>query len=101
MIGLHTFFSLVNTLYLPYAVIYFVDRVYIMCSMNPACNYLVFSDYLTDEIIIMIFSALLHIPFWFLMLRVVDVKKSGGKVSEAFKFLLVSFLLLFYTFRRY
>ncbi|EEB12939.1 predicted protein [Pediculus humanus corporis] len=87
VIGLHTFFSLVNTLYVPYAVIYFVDRVYIMCSMNPACNYLVFSDYLTDEIIIMIFSSLLHIPFWFLMLRIVDVKKSGGKISEAFQFL--------------
>ncbi|KAK6641556.1 hypothetical protein RUM44_013268 [Polyplax serrata] len=87
VIGLHAFFSLVNTLYVPYAVIYFVDRVYIMCSMNPACNYLVFSDYMTDEIIIMIFSSLFHIPFWFLMLRIVDVKKTGGKVSEAFKFL--------------
>lgn len=89
VIGLHIFFSLINTLYIPYAIIYFVDRVYLMCSTNPACSYLDFTDYLTDEIIVMIFSCLLHIPFWFMLLRVFDVKKAGGRASDAFQFLKV------------
>lgn len=40
---------------------------------------------MTDEIIVMLVGILIHIPFWFFMLLVIDIKKSGGRVRDAFK----------------
>lgn len=84
---LHILFSLLNTMYIPYAIIYYVQRVYLMCKHSGACSStnLSLTDYMTDEIVVMLVGILVHIPFWFFVLMVVDIKKSGGKVSEAFK----------------
>ncbi|KAJ8921257.1 hypothetical protein NQ315_013729 [Exocentrus adspersus] len=84
---LHILFSLLNTMYIPYAIVYYVQRVYIMCSVNVACTELTLADYVTDEIIVMVVGILVHIPFWFFMLLIIDIKKSGGKVRDAFKFI--------------
>lgn len=88
--ALHVVFSLLNTMYVPYAAVYYVDRVYLMCSINAACHHLNMSDYLTTEIILMAFGVLLHIPLWFFVLLLLDIKKSGGNVSDFFKYFLVS-----------
>lgn len=84
---LHVLFSLLNTMYIPYAIVYYVQRVYLMCKHNGACSSanLDLTDYMTDEIVVMLVGIFLHIPFWYFVLMVVDIKKSGGKVSEAFK----------------
>ncbi|KZC11898.1 ATP-binding cassette sub-family A member 5 [Dufourea novaeangliae] len=82
---LHVIFSLLNTLYVPYAAVYYVERVHLMCSINAACHHLTMSDYLTTEIIIMAFGVLLHFPVWFFILLLLDIKKSGGNVSDIFK----------------
>ncbi|XP_036138839.1 ABC transporter A family member 1 [Monomorium pharaonis] len=82
---LHVVFSLLNSMYVPYAAVYFVDRVYLMCSINAACNYLTMSDYLTKEIIALAFGAMLQCPIWFLLLILLDINKSGGNVSDTFK----------------
>ncbi|CAG2054714.1 unnamed protein product [Timema podura] len=84
---LHVLFSLLNTMYIPYAIIYYVDRVHLMCRVNSACTNLTIVDYLTDEIIVMLFAILIHIPIWFFILLVLDVKKSGGRTSDVFKYL--------------
>ncbi|XP_023723147.1 ATP-binding cassette sub-family A member 5 isoform X3 [Cryptotermes secundus] len=84
-LALHVVFSLLNTMYLPYAVVYFVDRVYLMCRVNLACTNLTFADYLTDEIIVMLVSSLLQIPILMYVLLVLDIKKSGGRASDVFK----------------
>ncbi|KMQ94889.1 atp-binding cassette sub-family a member 2-like protein [Lasius niger] len=68
--------------------VYYVDRVYLMCSINAACHHLNMSDYLTTEIILMAFGVLLHIPLWFFVLLLLDIKKSGGNVSDFFKYFL-------------
>ncbi|XP_049766661.1 cholesterol transporter ABCA5-like isoform X1 [Schistocerca cancellata] len=86
-LALHVVFSLLNTMYIPYAVVYFVDRVHLMCSVNSACNYLTVGDYLTEEVIVMLVGILLHIPFWFFVLLILDVRKSGGRTSDVFKYL--------------
>ncbi|XP_017880849.1 ATP-binding cassette sub-family A member 5-like isoform X1 [Ceratina calcarata] len=82
---LHVIFSLLNTLYVPYAAVYYVGRVHLMCSINAACHHLTMSDYLTAEIILMAFGVLLHCPLWFFVLLLLDIKKSGGNVSDVFK----------------
>ncbi|XP_076292228.1 cholesterol transporter ABCA5 isoform X3 [Lasioglossum baleicum] len=82
---LHVIFSLINTLYVPYAAVYYVGRVHLMCSINAACHHLTMSDYLTTEIIIMAFGVLLHCPLWFFILLILDTKKNGGNVSDIFK----------------
>lgn len=88
-LALHVLFSLLNTMYIPYAVVYFVDRVHLMCSVNSACIHVTIADYLTEEIIVMLVGIILHIPFWFFVLLILDVKKSGGRASDVIKTLLV------------
>lgn len=85
---LHILFSLLNTMYIPYAIVYYVQRVYLMCKVNSVCSSSqpTFDRYMTDEIIVMLIGSILHIPFWFFVLMVADIKKSGGRTSDAFKF---------------
>ncbi|XP_032674925.1 ATP-binding cassette sub-family A member 5-like isoform X2 [Odontomachus brunneus] len=85
---LHVIFCLLNSMYVPYAAVYYVDRVYLMCSINAACHHLTMSDYLTTEIIVMVIAVLLHCPMWFFVLVLLDIKKNGGKISEYFKYYL-------------
>lgn len=35
---LHIFLSLFNTMYIPYAIVYYVQRVYLMCTVNSICS---------------------------------------------------------------
>lgn len=84
-IALHYVFSLLNPMYIPYAAIYFVDRVYVSCRLSSACAELSLSNYMTEEVIVMALGAILHIPIWALILRIVDIRKSGGKVKDAFR----------------
>lgn len=42
---------------------------------------------MTDEIVVMLIGSLLHVPFWFFILMMVDIKKGGGKTSDVFNFL--------------
>lgn len=84
--ALHVVFSLLNTMYVPYAAVYYVDRVHLMCSINTACQHLTLSDYLTSEIIIMGVGVILHCPVWFFVLLLLDIKKSGGNISDLFKY---------------
>ena len=72
-------------MYIPYALVYFVDRIYIGCSLTSACASLSFINYLTEEIIVMIVSVVLHIPVWSVCLRIVDIKKNGGKIRDIWK----------------
>jgi ATP-binding cassette subfamily A (ABC1) protein 5 len=88
--ALHTVFSVLNTAYAPYAIVYYVTRVYIACSVNSACTTPTFNDYLTDELIVLFVTIILHIPIWFFALLIVDIKKSGGRARDAFTYLLVS-----------
>lgn len=88
-IALHYVFSLLNPMYIPYALVYFVDRIYIACNLSSACADLSFVNYMNEEIIVMIVSVIIHIPIWCVCLRIVDIKKNGGKVGNVFKTKLV------------
>lgn len=84
-IALHYVFSLLNPMYIPYALVYFCDRVYIACNLNSACADLSLLDYMSEEIIVIIVSVIIHIPIWSLCLRIVDLKKNGGRLSEIWR----------------
>lgn len=81
---MHYVFTLINPMYIPYAAVYFVDRVYVACTLNNACDELTLANYMTQEVIVMAFSVLLHIPIWSVCLRLAEIKKSGGRTSELF-----------------
>ncbi|XP_060533320.1 cholesterol transporter ABCA5-like [Cylas formicarius] len=84
---LHFIFSILDTMYIPYAIVYYVQRVYMLCKVNYACTVLDLNSYVTPEIVILLVGMLINIPVWFGLLCVIDIKKSGGKVRDAFKFL--------------
>lgn len=83
--ALHVVFSLLNSMYVPYAAVYYVDRVHLMCSINAACHYLSMSDYLTTEILLLAVGVVLQCPIWFFVLLLLDNSKSGGNVGDFFK----------------
>lgn len=95
--ALHVLFSLLNTMYIPYAIVYYIQRVYLMCQVNSACSSsnLTLANYMTAEIIVMLVGMLAHIPFWFFILKIADVKKSGGKIGDVFTAFQVSFMMMF------
>lgn len=84
-IAMHYVFSLLNPMYIPYAAVYFVDRVYVACRLSSACAELSLANYMTEEVIVMGLGAILHVPIWALCLRIVDISKTGGKVRDAFR----------------
>lgn len=89
--ALHILSSLLNTMYIPYAIVYYIQRVYLMCQVNSACSIsnLTLDNYMTPEIIVMLVGILANIPFWFFILMLADIKKNGGRVGDAFKILQV------------
>ena len=82
---LHYVFSLLNPMYIPYAAVYFVDRVYVACRLSSACGELTIENYMTPEVISMIAGAILHIPIWTFILRAADIRKSGGTMQDVFR----------------
>lgn len=76
---LHALFALVCPVYLPYAAVYFVDRVYVACRLSNACAALRLADYMTGEVLVMVAGALLHVPVWWMALRLMDEWKTGAR----------------------
>uniref|UniRef100_A0AAR5Q584 ABC transporter domain-containing protein n=1 Tax=Dendroctonus ponderosae TaxID=77166 RepID=A0AAR5Q584_DENPD len=84
---LHCVFSLTNTMYIPYSIVYYIQRVYLLCNVNLACDRLTLASYCTPEIGVLLAGMIINIPLWFVLLRIVDIKKSGGRARDAFNFL--------------
>lgn len=74
---------MLNPMYIPYAAIYFVDRVYVACRLSGACAELTLANYMTHEVLVMAVGTVLHIPIWALVLCVCDARKSGVRVRDA------------------
>ncbi|GLH01026.1 Probable multidrug resistance-associated protein lethal(2)03659 [Gryllus bimaculatus] len=85
---LHFFFSFFCSPYIPFSIIYYVDSVYYICKVNSSCHHPVLASYMTDEIIVILTSCILHIPLWYLLLVILDVHSTGGKASDVFRCLL-------------
>lgn len=82
-IALHYTFSMLNPMYIPYAAIYFVDRVYVACRLSAACADLTLANYMTHEVLVMALGTVLHVPIWALVLCLCDAQKSGVRMRDA------------------
>lgn len=82
--NLHYLFSLINPMYIPYAAVYFVDRVYVTCRLNSTCGILTINNYLTEEICLMAIGSILHIPLWIFLLKIIEILKNGEKLKDLF-----------------
>lgn len=79
---LHTLFSFLDVMYIPYAIIYYVDRVYMTCNLSDHCPEPELSSYFTREIWVLLVAMVFHIPACGALLRAADRMKSGAPVCK-------------------
>lgn len=92
MFILHTIFSMFDSFYLPFAIIYFVGRIYLGCLSNEACSYVTIKDYFSAEILIIATSCCLQISIFLLLLQLQEYWRTEGTVNTFF------ILLIFFFF---
>ena len=93
---LHAGCSFLSPCYIPFGIFGILSMKYNQCRSNDlrkklfgsggkGCEELTFGDYMSDvDIYILFIACLFHLVFWFVALKIVDVKKDGGKASSAF-----------------
>ncbi|XP_064074250.1 cholesterol transporter ABCA5-like [Vanessa tameamea] len=77
---LHLVFSFLDVMYIPYAIIYYVDRVYVTCNLRGLCTVPSLSSYFTAEVWVLIVAMLVHVPICGAALLAADRLKSGGRI---------------------
>nr|XP_049698966.1 cholesterol transporter ABCA5 [Helicoverpa armigera] len=77
---LHLVFSFLDVMYIPYAIIYYVDRVYVTCNLRGLCTTPALSSYFTAEVWVLVAAMLLHVPLCGAALLAADRLKSGGRI---------------------
>lgn len=80
---LHIVFTVTLPYYIPFGILYYINKVYLTCTLQNTCDSLVFADYMNLEISIMLLMCIVNTPIYFMVLRVVDARKSGGDLREA------------------
>lgn len=78
---IHIIFTIICPFYIPFGLLYYTNKIYIACTISATCGDT--GEYMTPEIIILFVVLLLDIPVYYLLLRVVDTVKLGGKWQEA------------------
>ncbi|KPJ13052.1 ABC transporter A family member 6 [Papilio machaon] len=77
---LHLVFSFLDVMYIPYAIIYYVDRVYLTCNLRGLCMEPELWSYFTAEVWVLIVAMLVHVPICGAALLAADRLKSGGRI---------------------
>ncbi|XP_049879366.1 cholesterol transporter ABCA5-like isoform X2 [Pectinophora gossypiella] len=77
---LHLVFSFLDVMYIPYAIIYYVDRVFVTCNLRGLCTTPALSIYFTAEVWVLIVAMLFHVPICGAALLAADRLKSGGRI---------------------
>lgn len=99
--GLHILFAFVSPVYIPFGIIYYIQRQYLVCSIYRNCDSvtlrysyiiilkmyhgLIFSDYMIVEIYILYFAILFHTVLWGFVLKAADIIKDGGTIKSMFQ----------------
>ncbi|XP_052276886.1 ABC-type organic anion transporter ABCA8B-like isoform X3 [Dreissena polymorpha] len=71
----------------PYSIfggIYYIDKVYRVATMKMEVNKIAFGEYFTANILVAILLPILQVLVNFVLLRVLDVRDTGGSVADAF-----------------
>ncbi|KAL1453664.1 hypothetical protein WDU94_009984 [Cyamophila willieti] len=83
---IHFLFCLIDSIYLPYSIIYFMDIIHINCRLKNNCETLEFADYLSNpDIQTILLCSIIQIPILFLILLYSDAKKSGSRHVDIWK----------------
>ncbi|XP_067014846.1 cholesterol transporter ABCA5 [Anabrus simplex] len=83
---LHCVLALLFSPYIPFAIVYYVDNVYQqLCPFSTTCRQLTVGHFLTDEIIVMFVSIILHVPLFSVLLLMLDIKSNGGSIRDTYK----------------
>jgi ATP-binding cassette subfamily A (ABC1) protein 5 len=85
----HCVFAVTMPWYIPFGTLYYINKVYLECSLRMTCEDVTLSDYCTVEIMLMFFMNIFNAFFYYFVLRAVDALKTGGSLRDAF-FLSVS-----------
>ena len=95
---LHFVFSFILPMYIPFGLLYYINKIYILCSqLGKNCGDLSLDDYMTKEIAFMYFVCLFNCVFYYLALRIADAVKLGGSFKDAIWLNVSSFFLLVLT----
>uniref|UniRef100_T1JC73 ABC transporter domain-containing protein n=1 Tax=Strigamia maritima TaxID=126957 RepID=T1JC73_STRMM len=80
--ALHVTFSLLFPLYIPFSSLYYINKVYLMCQAyrrEPTM-----ADYFDKEILVIIFSLVLHVFVYYCVVRMLDLWSMGVPISSLF-----------------
>ncbi|XP_064639589.1 cholesterol transporter ABCA5-like isoform X2 [Lineus longissimus] len=85
---LHTIFSIVDPPYAVYGGLYYVDKVYRLASLVEDQPVIPFGDYFKwdNNVLITLIMPPIHLIWVFLLLLVLDVRSTGGKISDILPF---------------
>lgn len=80
---LHIIFAIFLPYYVPFGLLFFINKIYIVCSLSSTCDELTASSYMTTEIIVLFVVILIDIPLYYILLRLADTLKLGGSWRDA------------------
>ena len=90
---LHYMFTILLPLYMPPGIFYYINKIYVTCSLKHDCSSLTTSSYMTHQIIIMFVMAVINIPLYYMFMRILDNMKNGGSIRSAI-FMEVSYYIV-------
>lgn len=80
---LHVVFAVLFPQYIPFGLLFFINIIYIECSLTDSCNNLTANSYMTKQIIALFVIVLVDIPLYYILLRLADTLKLGGSWRDA------------------
>lgn len=80
----HCISCIIVPIYIPYGAVYYINKVYITCTLTKTCDDVTMSDYQTTPIIVMYAVCIINTVVYYMTLRVCDAVKNGGSVKDAF-----------------
>ncbi|XP_047474330.1 phospholipid-transporting ATPase ABCA3-like [Penaeus chinensis] len=80
---IHIILAILLPHYIPFGLLYYVNKIYLMCFIQNTCDGLTVSDYMTTEIIVLFVVVIVDIPFYYILLRIADTRKMGGNWRDA------------------
>ncbi|XP_071532999.1 cholesterol transporter ABCA5-like [Panulirus ornatus] len=80
---LHIVLAVFVPFYVPFGLLYFINKIFIGFSLNGTCSELTTRCYMTTEIIVLFVIILIDIPLYYILLRLADTLKLGGSWRDA------------------
>ncbi|XP_053381131.1 cholesterol transporter ABCA5-like [Mercenaria mercenaria] len=81
---LHIIFCCTCSPYIMFGGLFYIDKVYRNAEMHMNTENILFKDYFSMDIIVAIFTPLVQVVLYAVLLRLLDTRDSGGSIKEAF-----------------